>query len=634
MHDLLGEVDLRGGDAAAARRQYERALAIREQALGPTHPTVADSLEHLAAILARDETTTGAALDAALRAEAVTREHLRDTARGLAERRVLAYALARTSGLDWALTLIAAGRPEALRRRREIFDAVVRSRCLVLDEMAARQQSLLASDDPEAARLLGELESTRARWAWLSLRDVPSPEEREALDSARRQKEQTEQALAQVSSSFRREWERSRLGLDEVQRALPEDSSLISFVRYERQPLATGGRAVPAYLAFVLGAGGDVTAVPLATAQEIESLVDRWRALIQKEAESGGHGRRRSLREYREVAAELRRRVWDPVAVHLHRAQRVFLTADGALHRVSWAALPTGDDRFLVETDPQLHLLSTERDLVTPPDAPGGRGLLVMGAPDFDGLPPAPPAGEAVATRGAPALEDGAGCARWGSLVFRPLPGADLEVRAVGDAWRRRGDSGEVVSLRGAAASEAAFKRYAPGRAGLHLATHGVFLRACADDEATTGSGRAASALLRSALVLAGANRREGATGADDGVLTAEEVAGLNLRGVGWVVLSACESGIGDVEQNEGVFGLRRAFQVAGAQTVIASLWPLADASTRSFMQRLYAERLEHGATTMEAVRRATLSALAAARAAGRDHPFHWAGIVAVGGWR
>lgn len=632
IHELLGGVDLGAGDAPAARRHHERALAIREKALGPAHPSVAESLEHLAAIFARDETTTGMALDAALRAEAVTRDHLRDTARGLPERRVLSYALARTSGLDWALTLLAAGRPEALRREREIFDAVVRSRCLVFDEVAARQHDLAVSSDPAVTRLLGELELPRTRWAWLSLKADLSPEEKQALESTGREKDRLEQALAQASSDFHREWERSRLGLDDVQRALPGHAGLVSFVRYERQPLTSAERAAPAYLAFVLGADGETVVVPLGAASEIEPLVDRWRTLILEAAESGGHGERRSLRAYFELAGELRRRVWDPVAAHLNGAQQAFLTADGALHRVSWAALPSGEDRFLVETGPHLHVLSTERDLVAPPDAPDGRGLLVMGAPDFDRQPPS--AGESTVMRSAPALDDTVSCARLGSLRFRPLPGADREVREVGEVWRRRSGDGKVVSLRGAAASEAAFKRYAPGSAGLHLATHGVFLPACPDEAAPSSSDRVLGALLRSAVVFAGANLREAEPGVEDGILTAEEVAALNLRGVQWVVLSACESGIGDVAPNEGVFGLRRAFQLAGAETVIASLWPVEDEPTRKFMQRLYAERLEHGASTVEAVRLATLSSLAAARAAGHAHPFYWAGLVAVGGWR
>jgi CHAT domain-containing protein len=125
-----------------------------------------------------------------------------------------------------------------------------------------------------------------------------------------------------------------------------------------------------------------------------------------------------------------------------------------------------------------------------------------------------------------------------------------------------------------------------------------------------------------------------GLAGGDDGVLTAEEIAGLDLRSAGWAVLSACETGVGDVQSGEGVLGLRRAFQVAGARTVIMSLWAVEDDSAREWMHALYAARLG-GSETPEAVREASRDVLQQRRAGGLDtHPFHWGGFVAAGDWR
>jgi len=108
-------------------------------------------------------------------------------------------------------------------------------------------------------------------------------------------------------------------------------------------------------------------------------------------------------------------------------------------------------------------------------------------------------------------------------------------------------------------------------------------------------------------------------------LLTAEEVVTLDLRGTDWVVLSACHSGVGRTWAHEGVFGMRRAFHLAGARSVIASGWAVADEPTRAWMLALYAAR-EHSASTGAAIREACRSVLAARRKAGQPtHPFYWA---------
>jgi CHAT domain-containing protein len=143
------------------------------------------------------------------------------------------------------------------------------------------------------------------------------------------------------------------------------------------------------------------------------------------------------------------------------------------------------------------------------------------------------------------------------------------------------------------------------------------------------------SPLILSGLALAGANHRDQASlGEEDGILTAEEVTSLDLRGVQWVVLSACDTGLGRIEVGEGVLGLRRAFEIAGARTVIMSLWPVGDLATEEWMRDLYRAR-SAGLLTAEAVRQAGLEVLRERRRAGADtHPSSWGAFVAAGDWR
>jgi len=145
-----------------------------------------------------------------------------------------------------------------------------------------------------------------------------------------------------------------------------------------------------------------------------------------------------------------------------------------------------------------------------------------------------------------------------------------------------------------------------------------------------------ANPIQLSGLALAGANERAAAGPDDeDGILTAEEIAGLDLSGTDWAVLSACDTGKGQIQFGEGVLGLRRAFQSAGTRTVIMSLWEVEDESARRWMQALYENRVARRLDTAEAVTQADLEVLRARRAqALSTNPFYWAAFVATGDWK
>jgi CHAT domain-containing protein len=233
---------------------------------------------------------------------------------------------------------------------------------------------------------------------------------------------------------------------------------------------------------------------------------------------------------------------------------------------------------------------------------------------------------------------------------FSQLPGAAREVGEIAAAWP---DTASLSLLTGAAATERAVKERAPGRRVVHLATHGFFLDGTCSDRREGGDSHrgiggvssatrpqggpreSVGALRLSGLAFAGANRRASALPDDeDGILTAEEISSLNLTGLEWAVLSACDTGLGTVQPGEGVLGLRRAFQAAGARTVIMSLWAVDDESTRQWMRELYDGRFRRGLSTARAARDASLSLLRNRRAQGRSvHPYYWAPFIATGDW-
>ncbi len=630
------------GELAAAKGLLERGLRIREQSLGPAHPLVAATLARLARVVAGSGDGS-AAMDLAHRAESIGRQHLRLISRELPERQALRYASTRPSGLYLELELASRGSDAAWTRTG--WDDLIRSRALVLDEMAARHRSALAAEDSAVQDLRTTLASERAKEAALLVRGLEGQDPtsyRRLLEEIRERKERLERALGERSLEYQRERSRADIGLPEVLEALPRDSALVAFALSHRGE-GDRGMEAPRYVAFVVGQSIDLLhVVRLPAASEVDALVARWRAAVAVEPSPLQAVAHLQENEARRVGTDLRETIWDPVIRRVRGARQVFIVPDGVLNLVNFAALPAGEDRYLVETGPLLHYLSAESDIILDRSKPRrGSRLLAVGGPDFDGRPPGATITVGSGKAGHPGRNTYRGprtsCEQRPALHFDPLPGARREAEEAAAVWVRRSQdrSGAVQSLEGAHATEERVKRLAPEFDVVHLATHAFSL---SEDCLPAFAIRSAeNPLLLSGLAFAGANRRtepEIGIPAEDGILTAEELASIDLSRVAWMVLSGCETGLGKVHPGEGVLGLRRAVQVAGAATLIMSLWKAKDEPTRRWMGRLYERRLS-GLSTAEAVRAASRDIIAASRVAGDSaHPFFWGAFVAAGDWR
>jgi CHAT domain-containing protein len=256
--------------------------------------------------------------------------------------------------------------------------------------------------------------------------------------------------------------------------------------------------------------------------------------------------------------------------------------------------------------------------------------LSVIGAPDFS-----------VATNVAQASTRGI-CASLRGATFSPLPQAVREMDELRALWAQQPGAAAPTVLIGSDATEAHARAALPGSRIVHFATHGIFLGdQCESPVADTRGIRTVDTLKPpekvqdlSALVLSGANRPATST-ENDGLLTAEEITTLDLSSTDWAVLSACDSGIGKSIDGEGVFGLRRAFRLAGVRSVVMSLWPVDDRASADWMAALYRARLQQHASTIDSVRSADLALIKQRREAGLDPaPFYWAAFVAAGEWR
>lgn len=688
-----------------ARRLQEAALALRMQSLGQAHPDVAEAEASLAHTVARLG-DRNQALVRALRAESIGRSHLLVTLTSLVERQALQYATKRPSGLSLAVAIATEGEEVA-----STFDALVRMRSLVLDEIARRRRAIAGAEDEALTPLVVNVTSARQRLASLSVRGpgtLAAEQYLSLLYKTRRERDEAERALAERSQLFRSELDGRGFGAPQIRMHLPPDTALVSFVSYARPadidrtavsvandppPRSSGvgpAGTVPSYAAFVVRSGDtQPQLIHLVDADVIDPLVARWRRELMVGLTAPGRQVQETEGKLRTLGVTLRQRVWDPIAAHVGDARRVFIVPDGALHLVSFAALPAESGRYLIDDGPTIHYLSAERDLAAheASSPQRGEGWLAFGAPAFSDTPlgaatlearlkpTAPMASGDIAV--GPTLASAvngsstqafrgtrSACGSFQSVRFGALAASRQEVREIEALWRQHAVASDIAmgpaeALVAREASEETFKAFGPGQRVIHLATHGFFLGADCSSAldgtrsvgglAPAGGSRARprtrqinratppeSPLVLSGLAFAGANLRASASPeGDDGILTAEEVASMDLDGVEWAVLSACDTGLGEIRAGEGVFGLRRAFQIAGVRTVIMSLWSVEDEATRQWMRALYEGRLQRHLDTADAVREAALSVLRERRAKGLStHPFYWAAFVAAGDWR
>lgn len=551
----------------------------------------------------------GNAIHEGLLSSRMRRESFALQARTLPERQALAYERSSPHGLDTALSVLARhpGLPA-----NDTYEEMVRSRALVADEMARRQRNLNASNDPETATLLAELNRARADLLAIERKPQDKAESSPAVLAATDRMEKLERQLAERSADVREEEAAFAAGIDDLRRVLPPHTALVSYWAFGRRAVEKVDPAYtedPSYIAFILTPDKPTARiVDLGQAKPIEDAISRMRASANNEAHSGGLGSARNERAYRAAGTDLRKLVWDPLQPGLGDAHAIIVVPDGMLNLVPFASLPDGAG-YLVERSRTIETISSERDLLAPPQATHGSGLLAIGSPQFDLADSAPPA----------RLRDAAiPCDAFEKVEFGALRGAAVELRDIGSTWHRLNPREPVALIAGNQATRERFLDAAPQSRVLHVATHAFLL------DHSCGDG---NPLLHSGLVFAGANRNRSAS-----ILTAQQIASLDLSGVDWAVLSACNTGAGELRDGEGVLGLERAFRIAGVRSVVMTLWPVDDQVTARFMHHLYTQRLVHRDKVGDAAWQSSRNLLEQRRAAGKTtHPWYWAGFVASG---
>lgn len=628
----LGNMYMRADRFEDAASCYEEALSIKRASVGLADRSVANTLV-MYSHCCRTLEDWDRAFELAAESFDIRHRNFVGNSWALAEDKALTYADIMRRSADACLSALVSHPAPSEEQVSQVTNIVLRAKGQVSEAVFERRRNLAGTDDSLTTRLMEDYRRIARRIAGAYL-DGPSPgapdSHQHILDSLQAEASDLEAKLAQANPHFADALQMREVTWQKVQKALPDGAVLIEYYQYRHRDERTDSTE-ERYMSLVISQDNGPEVRDLGPAGAIESALTEVRSATAEMA-AWWPGLPADIREI-EIRARRRlsRMLLNPVSDRMPEGRLLLISPDADLNLLSFAALEPEDGTYLVERHP-IHYLSAARDLLRlDSEATLGRGLLAVGDVDYSAAAQRnTETGPVDSNGGEEAISAlrSAGDLR-GNLS--PLPYTRREIDAISEQWRSNYDD-EVVLCLGRAATESAFRRYAGGRRAIHCATHGYF-ETTEDNSADSATSVTLNPLLRSGLWLAGANSSaDGAETLEDGCLTAWEVLTLDLSGVEWVVLSACESGLGETKAGEGVYGLRRAFQMAGAHTVVSSLWPVPDKAASRFMSALYS-RTE--SSLPQRLQQVCLSELRRLREAGLpDDPVGWAPFIATGDWR
>ncbi len=635
----LGEVYTYLGAYAQAEPYFLEAKIIQEKVLGQNHPEYAFTLLKLSILY---ETQNGyAGSEPLLKNYAVLRQFsLNQSAAYLSERQLAAYAA--TFQQDghrlstFLFTRLSKNKPVGTLPSM-CFDHNLFHKGFLLG--AAARLNTLASSSPESEEINLRLKIYRRRLATEYAKPVV---ERMGVPELEEKAEATEKDLARTVAGYAEAVRQVKW--QEVWATLKRREAAVEFVHFTTKDTLKVDLVMYAALLLKPNAKAPVF-IPLFEEKQLLPLLAQNRA-SQGAAPLYASRGAKPLAASQGGSAELFELLWSPLKRHLKGIKTVWYSPSGALHRVNFDAIPLPGGRTLSDKY-RLARLGSTRSLVVPDKVTiGSNSAILFGGIQYEldttavlmdstRLKQAETSGSSglsfsYADRNAPGRGEN----------WTYLPGTAKEVSDIKALFQKSDFSSRIYSKD--AATEELFKSLGGPALGpspriLHLATHGFFFPDPNPQSAIRNPQFAEPVfklsdhpMIRSGLILAGGNHawktgkplRENM---EDGILTAYEISQMNLSNTEMVVLSACETGLGDIQGNEGVYGLQRAFKIAGAKYLIMSLWQVPDQETSVFMTTFYRHWLESKMPIPDAFR--------ATQREMRERfgdPYRWAGFVLV----
>ncbi len=630
----LGSIKQRLGAYEEAEQYFLKAHEIRTQVLGKNHPAYAAGLNELSDFYwsTGDLRETDSLLSISIPLE---RSFLINASRFTSENELEAYIQRFKGNLNRIYSLALTYPNLSQDGKTASYESALFYKGFLLN--AASQIRKLSEADSTSMELFTQLQKQRRRLAeqysypleWQS----NISKLKGACDSLERvlarQVAGADEALRQTSAG-------------EILEHLKPGEAAVEFVHYDFvHPEVTDSVM---YAALILRPGKDSPAfVPLFESRDLSKMVDN------QQGDQAGNVNRlygqpsRGVKPKKRTTTGLKALDWQALLAELQGIHTIYYAPSGLLHRINFAAVPINDKETLADRYRLVQLNSTRQLVFADRKSRNHATAFLMGGIQYDGNSSTIP--DIEQTEAAPPLL-AAGNGMNFQVADRNLRNnswqylfwTDREVTLIDSLLSQ--NNFQSTLLKGSEASEDAFREMAfrpPSPTILHLATHGFFFPdprqgSSREDSLNTSAPvfqQSLHPMIRSGLVIAGGNDtwlgKSPSVGGSDGILTAYEISQMDLSDTELVVLSACETGLGDIEGNEGVYGLQRAFKVAGAHYLIMSLWQIPDRETMEFMTTFYQKWLRDKQAIPEAFR-LTQKAM---RERYPD-PFVWAGFVLV----
>ncbi len=581
----------------------KEALAIRKKQLGDNHPNTATSLKNLA-VLYEAQGDIPHAVEYLTKGIEVEEFNISQNLIAGNEKQKQDYMTTVSGTTNIVISLNLQSTPNSPLATRLALKTILQRKGRILGILTNSLQIMRQRiDDPQSQKLLTQLIEINTQSANLTFKkvaDIKSPKiHRKQLAELASKTKQLEGEISKRSATFRNL--SKPITLESIQKLIPTNSALIEIVRYrhfnpkvKKDSEAFGNHH---YVVYILYPNGDIKAQDLGEAKPIDDSLENFRKNLTD--------KKTPIDQIKLSARQLDTKLMQPIRKLLGNTRNILLSPDAALNLIPFEALVDENNQYLIKNY-HITYLTSGRDLLRLKDkSPSQQPPLIIADPIYN------QAVEFTAT-----------------IAKNPTRSVDLSTRTF-DRLDQTAEEARAVQklfslpdsrvLMGKQATETALKQVKSPEF-LTIATHGFFFDAAE-------SKLEPNPLLRSGLVFAGF--KVGQSGGDDGILTALEATTLNLVGTKLVVLSACDTGVGDITTGEGVYGLRRALVIAGSESQLISLWKVDDNATKDLMVKYYG-RLKTGAGRSEALRQIQLEML---KSENYKHPFFWASFIPSGDW-
>lgn len=644
------------GDYSRAETLYAHSLSILEKAYGPKHPLVAQALNNLAA-LCEANGDYQRAVQYLRRSQEIREHNLELILTTGSEKQKQLYLNTLSAETDGIVSLHVHSVPSNVEASQLALTAILLRKGRALDAVTDQIATLRRHATSQDQAMFDQLAAARSYLATLQLfggGQMAPKVRQEQITKLEAEVEHLEGEISRRSGEFRAQSQ--IITLDAVRKAIPADAALVEIFKYQPFNPKAQNRAerfsTARYVAYVLHRNAMTPQwVELGEASTIDEEVGRLRAALRDPKRW----------DIQSLARTLDERVMRPIRKLLGQLHHILLSPDGALNLIPFATLVDENGKYLIE-DYSFTYLTSGRDLLRLQAQTVSNSVpVIIANPLYDlRATSRPRKSGGIANKRASKEDENRRSIDFTQKKYIPLLGTEEEAAGLVKLLPQR-----TQVLLQAKATEAALKQLHRPLI-LHIATHGFFLPdqlQVSPSDKTLHRGtfdvlemsplpaKWENPLLRSGLVLTGVKQGQSGAG-EDGVLTALEAAGLDLRGTKLVVLSACETGLGEVRNGAGVYGLRRALVLAGSETQVMSLWKVSDSGTRDLMTTYY-KRLKTGEGRTESLRQVQLAMLRgqlspsmnSGKRETRDtnekivikdyrHPYYWAAFIQSGNWR